>query len=222
MEEKLYFKPEEYGKGTNRRRGKVKLGRKPESEKAKTERSHCIRNLVFFILFLIILIFVILWLLRGKTTITGQYPANIKNESLECTISGRVYEKINKIQPASSEIKITMIFYGEDKFNSASLKYDATFTSDYEAKKAEPIAHAQFSKELASVGLSFGEFNNKFSVIDDKLVLALFATNSDDEDAGLKEFFLIKEDGNPSPTKLTEYKTNYESQGFSCKTSLTK
>ena len=213
MEEKLYFKPANYGKGKKKEQTKQK-------SEPKTEKNHKALKLVIVLLALVIIVAVIIWLLHGKTTTTGRFPENVRNESLECEQDGIIYGKTNKIKPESTKLKLTFVFYGEDNFASASLKYDATFTNDYEARKAEPIAHAQFAKELAADGFSFEEFNNKFSTIDNQLVLTLFINDGKIDDHAKSYFYIDTDENTTPPTKLSEYKTVYEKRGFVCKSSL--
>ena len=125
MEEKLYFKPADYGKGKKRKRA--------EEDEPKEKKNHKALKLIGVLVFLTILIVVIIWLLQGKTTTTGRYPANVRNESLSCLATDKAYEPANRISSDNKELKIDMIFYGAEKLSSVSLKYTLTFASSEEA-----------------------------------------------------------------------------------------
>ena len=212
MEEKLYFKPASYGKG---------IKKKPEPEKlAKTEKgekNHRFRNLTVFMLFLAIIIVAILWLLRGRTTTTGQYPENIKNESLTCASDNITYSKIGSVLPTKHELKINMVFYGEEKLSSINLRYNLTFASDAEAYAAEAKSHADFNLGLQKSGHSSGSFHNKFTLMDNTLNISLRADNNEIDEL-TREYFLL--DRTNPPTTINEYQANYEAQGFSCSSTI--
>ncbi|MBQ3468374.1 hypothetical protein IJH19_02485 [Candidatus Saccharibacteria bacterium] len=217
MEEKLYFKPGNYGKGIKKKTAK------PDNNKDAGAKSHSLRNLIIFVLVLTIIIMVILWLLRGKTTTSGRFPENIKNESLECNISGLIYEKTNRITSPKTETKITMIFYGVDDLNSINLRHTIHLSSSEEAARSEAIAHVQLAENLADSGLDYGEFNNKFTRIDNNLTLELYDNGSFKKDI-MYGFFLVDKisDSDHYPTKLEEFRNNYENKGFACKSSIDK
>ena len=208
MEEKLYFKPAGYGKG---------IKKKPEPEKStKTEKgkkNHRTRNLILFLVLVVIIVLVILWLLRGKTTTHGQYPENVKNESLSCTSNDIVYGKIGPVSPIEHELKINMVFYGEEKLSSINLRYNLTFASDAEAYAAEATSHADFNLGLQKSGHSSGSFHNKFTLMDNILNISLRADNNEIDEL-TREYFLL--DRTNPPTTINEYRTNYEAQGFIC------
>ena len=209
MEEKLYFKPGDYGKGIKKEK---QLGRNTSGE----TNSHRVRNLVLFLIFLIIIVLVILWLLRGKTTTSGQYPANIRTESLKCTSSNISYDKIGVVGDSAvqKELSLTFLFQESGELNSVSLKDTLTFTTPNEAVDAEAIAHATFNKGLAARGYDSGKFSNKFSVMDNKFVVTLHNNSQFDDDA--KEYFLLNSDDELKD--LSDYSSFYKNKGFVCET----
>lgn len=209
MEEKIYFKPEDYGK---------KKGKKEKPEKKNRKGL----KLAIFLIFIAIIVIVILWLLRGKTTTTGHYPENLRNESLECIAKDLVYEKTNQVHPISTEMRIVAIFYGESEMNSLNLKYSMRFQSDTDSAAAEAIAHVQFAENLSYSGLSYEEFNNKFTRLDNELVLTLYNSGGKMKQEPMYGYFLIEKNSDRDyyPNSLSEIRKNYESQGFTCKSSL--
>ncbi|MBQ2638155.1 hypothetical protein IJF89_00525 [Candidatus Saccharibacteria bacterium] len=213
MEEKLYFKPATYGKG---------IKKKDQSEKPtkaeQNETTHRTRNLILSLALVIIIILIILWLLRGKTTTSGQYPANIRNESLSCASTDKSYEPANRISSNDKELKIDMIFYGTEKLSSASLKYTLTFISNEEAYSAEAFNHAGFNLDLQNRGFSSGEFNNKFTLIDNTLVLTLHADADALSEDLAREYFLLSR--NNLPTTLQDFRQHYEAAGFACSSTI--
>ncbi|MBR2587333.1 hypothetical protein IKE71_03110 [Candidatus Saccharibacteria bacterium] len=216
MEEKLYFKPASYGK---------KAKKRPEPEKPtrleKDKSNHRLRNLIIFALIIVIVIVIILWLLRGKTTTTGQYPANIRNESLTCKTENLGYEKVSDVSSNNKELKINMIFASGDSLSSGNLSYTLHFASYAEAHSAEAVSHAQFNIGLQELGYDAGKFNNKFSIIGSDLVITLNLSSKTALDETTRSYFLVNYKKNGElPSTLSDYKSNYESQGFSCESTL--
>lgn len=211
MEEKLYFKPGNYGKGRKKKQTEQKVDNAPE------KKDHKAIKLISLLLFLLIVVIAIVWLLRGKTTTSGQYPENIKNESLSCVSTTTVYEKVNERVADSRELKINAVFYGKNRLSSIGVRYTQEFPSGNDAYAAHAFLQAQFWGELQKLGYSHSHFNNKFSLMDNVLVLTL-QTEASEVDELTREYFLINRD-NP-PTTLEEYRQNYESQGFACTSSI--
>ncbi len=194
---------------------------RPETSKKKDKKEHKFLKLFFFLLFLLIIILIIIWLLRGSKTISGQYPANVRNESLVCESKDITYEKVNKVNSDNKELKISMVFASADFLSSANLSYTLRFSSYSESHSAEAISHAQFNLGIQSLGYDASKFNNKFSIIDKELVITLNLSSSSSLDDITRSYFLVNYKKNGElPSTLTEYKANYESQGFSCKSSL--
>ena len=160
-----------------------------------------------------------LWLLHGKTTTTGQYPANVRNEYLTCKSRDITYDKVSSIDSGDKEMKINMVFYGEETFNSASLQYTLKFNDKTEAFSAEAISHAQFNKGLAAIGLESEAFSNKFSLMDETLSIVIHTSASDINEITASYFLIFVDNDNKAPSTISEYKSNYESQGFSCNSS---
>lgn len=210
MEEKLYFKPAKYGKG-------IKQKAKPEKDE-DGGNNHRGRNLIIFLLFLVIIVLIILWLLRGKTTTSGQYPENLKTESLRCASEEIIYIGTGNVTPSNHKLEITATFNGTEFMSSMNLSYSLMYETEKEITDAEAISHADFNRKLGKRGYNAGKFNNKFTVLADRLVISLYATSSD-LDPQTSDFFLL-DPQNPLPTTLAEYRNAYEAQDFSCVSSL--
>lgn len=209
MQENLYFQPENYGSG------KKKEHKEPKKKSEK--KDHRVLKFLGFLLFLLIIILIILWLLRGKTTVSGQYPANVKNESLECISKELIYPKLGSFSPSprENELVLTAVFSGEETLKSLSVKELMTFESNSDAIVAEARTHANFNIGLRPYNYSTGKFENKFSIMDNKLLVNLTAKASELDEFS-KGYFLIASEELPST--LSEFRAEYENQGFSCRT----
>ncbi|MBR3257276.1 hypothetical protein IKG02_03255 [Candidatus Saccharibacteria bacterium] len=216
MEEKLYFTPADYGRNKKHPEKPGSLSR--PTKKEKLEVKHKTLKWLVFCFFVMIITAVLFWLLHEKTTTNGQYPENIKNESLVCKSDSIIYEKINQVKTDSKELVISMIFNGKETLSSGSLKYTLKYSSYDEAHDAEAISHAQFNLGLQELGFDVSKFNNKFSIIDNELVVVLnFSTKNEINETTRSYLLLNYNDGdNKLPSTLPEYRQNYEQQGFFC------
>ena len=209
MEEKLYFKPADYGKGRKKKQVKHK-------SKSKEKNNHKILKLAGIIIFLAIVAIIIIWLLRGTTTTTGQYPENVKNKSLTCVSSQIQYEKTSWINSDEKELKINTIFNGTDSLKSLSLIYTLTYESEADAYLAEAKSHAQLNEGFATMGYDVRKFSNKFSRYGNKLIITL-TTNKTELDEYSASYFLLPTSEEGFVLKsLSDYQNAFEAQGMTC------
>lgn len=215
MEEKLYFKPEGYGKGK-----KKKQQTEQRVEKNTEGKDHKVLKLVCLLLFLLILIIIIIWLIHGKTTTTGEYPANVKNESLECTSHELTYNKLGIVSPAPKETALTLtaVFSGGNELRTLSLKNLMTFESNSEAIVAEARTHANFNIGLRAYNYGTDKFDNKFSIMHEKLLVNLTLKKTEFDEFSKDYFLIISSD--PLPSSLEDFQKEYEAQGFTCRTTF--
>lgn len=213
MEEKLYFKPAKYEKKDRAERNK--------SNKAKKEKSYRGIKLIIFIVVVVAVILLIVWLLRGKDTVSGRYPENVRDESLSCEKSKEDYEKAKLVDIEDSNVKLNLIFKSQSELKTVSLIYTAIFPTESDAYAVEAVSHAQFNKNLGAAGYSVSKFSNKYARYDNKLIFTLTA-NANELDEISAPFFMIKtnDDGKIEAKDLKTYRSMYESQGFVCHDSL--
>ena len=207
MEERLYFEPETSGK------------KKIKKEKEK-KKNHKFLKLFFFLLFLLIIILIIIWLLNGSKTISGQYPENVKNESLTCISNNIQYEKTSWIDSDNKELKINAIFNGEDSLKTISLIYTLTYASEEDAYFAEAKSHAQINEGFATIGYNTRKFNNKFSRYDNKLIITLTASGAEIDEYSADYFLLPKEETKARLEKLSDYEKELEAKGLKCASTI--
>ena len=75
MKTNLYFEPADYGKGMK----KKNIQQTTQYEESNKRAWH-LGRLLGVVIVLAIIILIILWLLRGKETTSGQFPENVRNE----------------------------------------------------------------------------------------------------------------------------------------------
>ena len=209
MEEKrLYFEPEFSGK---------KKRKKEKSEK----KNHKLLKLFFFLLFLLIITLIIIWLLRGSKTVSGQYPENVKNESLTCISKTIIPPRIYYIDSKEKELRINAVFNGTDNLKSLSLIYTLNYDDVESAYAAEAKGHAEFNKTLASSNYPVDKFSNKFARYDEKLIISLSASKIELDGISASYFVLdLGKNREMDLETLKDFKKNYESQGFLCNSTV--
>ena len=209
MEEKLYFKPEGYNKGK-------------KTEK-KSKKLHGFLKLVAILAVLGLVVAIILWLLRGKTTVTVPNVRSNKNDFLVCEKDNPEYEVISLLNPISSNAKITFSIKDGNVVSSASLTYTSTYEDNTAANDSRNVTVGAFDHALAAAGLPIGSFSNKFTLYDDKLIVTLTASG-DEMVAGVAKFFMMEdvESFDFGNFSVSDYKNIYEREGFICETSLEK
>ncbi len=209
MEEKLYFKPANYGKGKKKEQSEQK-------SEPKTKKNRKAFKLVIVLLVLTVIVAVIIWLLRGKTTTTSEKIPNVKSSSLICSSNSFVYPIFTYDEAKVRNLNIKIIST-EDKLKSISLEYTLFYDSIEAATGSAAHNHGAMNISFGKVGLKPDSYNAKYTILSDQFRMNLYATEKKlDETA--KRYFLIETEG-AFPTHVTELKQNYEAQGFTCETS---
>ena len=148
-------------------------------------------------------------LMRGQTTVSGNFPDDVKSEILICRKTGIPYPYMQYDKSNGKNIEITIVFEN-NALNSISLIYTLHYTN---SETAEISRTANMVDMNHSFGAKYGPgaFNARYVVNDTDMQTSLFATSDDLKDGGA-EFFLIDN----SPKNLNDYRKNYVSQGFNC------
>lgn len=208
LEEKLYFKPTDYGKG-----GKDKRPRRTADGEEKKE--HRAARLIFLLGFLALAILIIVWLLKGKMMSTNEKIPNVKNTALSCSSDSFVYPLFRYDNAESRNLEVKMIF-SEDELKSISLEYTLFYNSAEAIKASEAHNHAEMNFNFGRSGLNPDHYDAKYTILSDSMRMNLYSVANRLDEAA-KPYFLINGDGT-FPTRKTELKKNYEAKGFSCKT----
>lgn len=208
MEEKLYFKPASYGKGTK--------AKKPESEKPEKEPTHIFLKFGLIILVLVAIVLVIIYFLHGKTTTTSEKIPNVKSVALSCASDSFIYPIFVYDGSKSRGLEVKMIF-SEEELKSISLGYSLLYDSADLVQASEAHNHAAMNISFGKNNLEADAYNAKYTILSDRMRMNLYAPSSKlDETAKL--YFLIDGDGT-FPKSVQELRKNYESQGFACEIS---
>ena len=207
MEQELYFKPGNYGKGIEK-----KSEEKPSSTPKEKGKGKAVK-LIIVLLFLVITIAVVWYLLRGKTTTTSEQIPNVKTTSLVCSSDSFVYPLFRYDDAKSRKLEMKMVFSSED-LKSIALEYSLFYDSADLVKASEAHNHAEMNHDFAASGLNPDSYDAKYTILSDRFRMNLYATPKKlDETA--KRYFLIESDGD-FPTSVTNLRENYESEGLTC------
>ena len=173
----------------------------------------------FLAVFLILgaVIFAIVWLLRGKTVITGNDTRLINSEYITCTSNNVSYKLINLRNPVSMSARATAMSSSQLETSKISFTLTATYPNSEDTNRANNIASVSLAQSLAETGLEVSTIKYKMSVYDNKLILS-FTAKLDGIDSKLAKFFMVgtsNEDGSLDLT-LPNLQQNYEEQSFDC------
>ena len=168
-----------------------------------------------------LIIFIIFMLTKGKTTVSGSYPESEINSSLVCTKKGAKYSKINDTDSNDKEVAVTAIFDGKSNLKTISLKYTVRYSTEEEATQAEALAHFDFGSHLGNYGFSFDEFDNKFSIIDNALIVSIYDDKKAVESVDRAGYFMLGDEvkSGKDLKKLTALKSVFEKKGYTCEAS---
>ncbi|MBR5389084.1 hypothetical protein IK146_00760 [Candidatus Saccharibacteria bacterium] len=167
------------------------------------------------ILAIVVIVIAILLLsfVNGKHTTTGSFPDSVKTKSLECIASKRAYDKLNKGSTTNNDVRFVGIFDDSGSLIKLSFEYALSYENRGLLDAEEPYLRADFAKSLEKDGLSFDEFNNKFTIYENKNTLALYA-EPEDLTTNTASYFLL--DSKIIPSTLNDFQSAYEKQGFKC------
>ena len=191
-----------------------------EAKDKKRKKDQLIK-LVAILLILGAVIFMILWLLKGKTTTSGNFPGPTRNDFLVCQKQNPEYGIIELRNPLKSEAKVTFSITESGEMHSASLTYTSVYENERGAYDSRNVTNGVFGQALAKSGLSPSALSNKFTLYDNKLIITLTAERGE-LNAKTAKFFMLKntDDLDFSRATTSDYQRLYEAQGFSCQTSL--
>lgn len=169
-------------------------------------------SLIITVIFIAIAIIILIFLLKGETKTSGNYPEDLTNSSLSCSKNGELYPFFEYDQSDRKEIIINASF-NKQQLGSISLITRLYYSDEDKIIGSEAFNHAAMNK---SFGPSLGPdaLGASYAKLSDSMKMSLFA-NQSDINTETARFFLIDTDGG-LPQTLDEYRSNYEQQGFSC------
>lgn len=182
-----------------------------DKEENKTIKKKQNNKVAIVIVLLVVLLGVgILFLTQGSTT-TGQYPEDVRSESLTCVKDNIDYPFFAYDNATKKTAKIDIVF-NQDKMKSIALTYSLYYNDSNSITASEAHNHAAMNKSFAASGLEADALDATYSKLKDRMQMTLYA-NQNSDIANLK-YFLIDRD--ITDYNLNSYKDYYISLGFNC------
>lgn len=161
-------------------------------------------------LVVIAIVLLIVFLLHGQVTISGEFPGDETEESLVCERQDAGFFLFEDSRILSDSTKLTLIF-SSTNLRLASLIYSATTASNTAAQNIEAVMMSELNK---SFGKEYG-FNGLGAnfISDGNTARMSLTANASEIGTNGRKYFLI--DG------IIDYKDNYYEEltrrGFNCK-----
>ena len=184
-----------------------------QNDKIRTKK--VVMCVVGFLLIIAAVVLILIFLLRGNTTTTSEKIDGTTTTALNC-ISGYVRYPIFTYDNANRrELNIKMVFSGDD-LRTAALDYSLFYDDAEVIKASEAHNHAAMNISYSENGFRPDEFNTKYTMLDDRLRMNLYANGKEINEVSAKYFLIDAESG--MPKTLSEYRKNYAERGLKCET----
>ena len=171
------------------------------------------------ILSIIVVALIIILLFQGKTTTTGNGPDKIVTEALVCKSKIVPYSRLSVERDTEKELLIKMIFR-DDILSTISLTYTLWYGDPKAVIANEARLHADMNINLGKAGYTESDFNKKFSRLDDRLIMSLYADGYDIVAESAPYFMIRLNDEHIMNLKtIDDYMKNYQEQGLECEKS---
>lgn len=149
---------------------------------------------------------------KGKTTITGEYPTNVSDDSLVCSADGLKYPFFTYDESNKKTTEIRILF-SRDAIKSISLTHTLFYDDMTNVIGSEAHNHAALGKSFANDGLGVDEFNAVYTKFDDRMQMNLYATNAQLNDVSMKYFMLNTKE---FLIGIDDFQRAYQNYGFRC------
>lgn len=169
-----------------------------------------------FIMIGLAVILILIFFLRGKTTVTGEFPKSVADSSMKCAGDNIEYPFIHYNEPVTQSTTSANIVFKGEKIGEISLLLADRFSDERAASAGASVAHADMNQSFASNGLIADALSAGYQVSDSTLKMNLFAP-ADELDRNSSQYFLL--DSAMRSKSMAEIKTYYEEHGFICTSS---
>ncbi len=186
----------------------IKQEKKKTRKKSKT-------NWVGSIILTIILtaaVILVINLLNGTVTVTGDGGSVVQTSSLTCNSSDRLYYIYTIDDSVSKDIEVKVLFTGEE-FTSIDLTSTQEYDAEDGAKRSEAHNHAAMNISFANAGLGADAFNANYTTTSSKMIMHLYAEASEYNEVAARYFYA---DGTNKSSTLEDFTEALNTRGFSC------
>lgn len=188
------------------------------SNNSNSQKSHIPKGTIIFGVVLLVLAVVLFFALTGRSTVTGAFPASIKTGSAVCSKDKANYPFVDETDGPKHEgtLRIVATFSESKAVQKIALDYTIYYSDEATATQDKPFIVTRFGKWLTDEKLPHDVFNNKFSLVDKKIVLSLVADLEDVDEKNYKYLLLSKNLG--KSLSLVEFRKTFEGKGYKCTT----
>ena len=177
------------------------------------KKSNLLTVLSFSLCIFAVLVFFV-FMMQGKTTTSGGYPENTKDGSIICNNNGLDYPFFRYDESIKKDTEITALF-NDENLKSISLRYTLSYSNESLATTSEAQNHAAMNINFGNNQLEADAFSARYSKNGNKMIMNLYASQSDLKTTNGNRYFLL--DNLSIDSSIEQYKDYYEKQGFICK-----
>ena len=159
---------------------------------------------------------ILIFFLRGKMTVTGEFPRSVADSSMKCIGENIEYPFIHYNELVAQNTTSINIVFRNGKIGEISLLMADRFSDERAASAGASVAHADMNQSFANYGLMADALSAGYQVSDSTLRMNLFAP-ADELDRNSSQYFLL--DSAMREESMAELKTHYEGHGFICTSS---
>ena len=153
--------------------------------------------------------------LKGQIKVSGNYPDDIKSISLRCVSSTTIYPFFAYDNAASRNTSVNILF-ADNKLSTISLTSELNYSDGTSINASYSHNHAAMNKAFAEDGLPADSFSARYTKSENKMIMSLYAKNSDLNFNSMK-FFLAN--GIDQNSDIEQFEGIYKKQGFTCEQS---
>lgn len=185
------------------------------TSRAHEEKSRASIYLVIGIILIIVaVVAILLFLMRGSTTVSGGYPEPESSESITCEASDIDFPVLKTADIADKTARVTATF-NKDALVSIAFVYSMYYGSSNAVNGGEAVQHAAINLSSQGEGLGPDIFNLHFNKLSNRLELRLYTDASHIDLKSAKYLMLTEYPDNGIYTK-SHIQTIYENQGYKC------
>ena len=185
--------------------------------KNDTHKKPDLWTILIVLVAILLLSCVIIFVTKGKTTVSGTFPESKKTGSLVCTkdnVSYPYVEAPNADSARTGSIRVVGTYNEAGIVEKIALDYSVVFENSDSAVIGEAVMHGEFGKRLTEKELPYNELNNKFSIVGKKVVMSLFASKEKIKTDNYQYLLLDSKLGDK--LLLAVFEQNYKRQEFKC------
>lgn len=169
---------------------------------------------LFGTILIIVAILLTFWFfLQGKTTVSGNFPENEKNEILICSTDGKEYPFF-RYQRASNTTTEVNIIFKDGSLNALALKQFSYYDTPSMAIDSWNQNHAAMGTSFGKNGMSGDALSASYFKENNLMRMTLYASLNEINTTSAT-YFLIKDFS--LSTTSDEFAKYYEEMGFNCK-----